>query len=427
LHRNLLYYFKIGFIWLLYLPIVFATYLIVWLDRKLKFSLPFPRDVAALAKAEPWCITELTKNGVLPAGAVVNSYRVTPLNQDLIFRSNAGIIEINYHLAASAKVLKCFAKFAPTMGTVWNRTIFNLQLNHIKEISFNQYFIKADNSISAPLVYYSNVSARTGNLCLITEYMSDCMEFEGVREPLAADHLHQVMEGMATLHARYWKSTEEKMKKVFPIKENTLYLFDSIIASGWSTIARDVMIKSWRKMNERETVLHGDMRLGNMMFPKEDGKGRFVFIDWQAVRQGKAAYDLAYFLMLSLRAEHCLAEEKNSMDIYAAYLAAKGVQHYTREELEEDYGHACLCVLVLLSLPMLSGEVSADGEAARVFKYGMGIWHSRMQAKFSRFDYLWMADRYALTEPQARSSVEEMLGVIEQRLSRIQGISVYAA
>ena len=32
-----------------FIMIIPATYIIVWLDRKLKFPLPFPRDVAQLA------------------------------------------------------------------------------------------------------------------------------------------------------------------------------------------------------------------------------------------------------------------------------------------------------------------------------------------------------------------------------------------
>ncbi|MBL8951407.1 MAG: phosphotransferase [Myxococcaceae bacterium] len=46
------------------------------------------------------------------------------------------------------------------------------------------------------------------------------------------------------------------------------------------------------------SVLHGDARVGNMLFPTVP-RGRFVLFDWQAVRTGRAEFDVAYFLMLS--------------------------------------------------------------------------------------------------------------------------------
>ena len=176
-------------------------------------------------------------------------------------------------------------------------------------------------------------------------------------------------------------------------------------------------------MNRPQTVLHGDSRIGNMMFPSAPGRGRYVLIDWQATRRGTAAFDLAYFLILSLISHHRQAVEKASVDDYYRLLISKGVKDYTREDLEEDYRHACLCTLVLLSLPLLSGEVSVEGIAAQIFVFGMGVWRERMRIRFEDFDYKWMADRYNITEQQSREAVAEMLGVIEQRLKDISDAS----
>lgn len=423
MNRPFLQNLKTALLWIILLPIVGTTYLVVWLDRKLKFPLPFPRDVNALAEQKDWCINELKKNGVLPADAVIDDYKVTPLNQTIIFRSNAGVLEIKYSSGGVQQSLKCFAKFAPTMGTVWNKTIFNLQLNHIKEGNFNNYFAKVDD-IPAPKVYCSVISANTGHLCLITEHMSDCMEYlETVYEVFPQHHLDLALEGMATLHARYWmgivdntNTGNDRMKYVLPIEDSTVYLMDSIVASSWSIAARKILEKSWCLMNEQQTVVHGDARIGNMMFPSSAGKGRFVLIDWQAVRKGTGVYDLAYFLILSLHSEHRKQVEQQSIDTYYRHLVAKGVRNCSREELEDDYKHACLCVMVLLSLPLLSGEVSVEDKAAMIFAWGMGVWRQRLQDKFEDFDYAWFARNYSLTETEAKNAVTEMLSVIEARL-----------
>ncbi len=407
--------------WCIYLPIVGITWLIVWLDRKIQFSLPFPRHLAQLAEQQDWCIAELKKGNALPADAVIQQYKITPLNQDAIFRSNAGRIEIGYATGGENKTLKCFAKFAPLMGTVWNKAVFNLQLNHIKEIFFNEYFLKADESIPAPRVYVSKVSIITGHLCLITELMDDCFEYEETIVTNISDaDLECVLEGLATVHARYWKDKSAKMARVMPIDATTVYLFDSMVAFSWSKAARKILVQSWCNMNEYQTVLHGDARVANMMFPKAGDQGRFVLFDWQAVRKGKAVYDLAYFIVLSLITNHRVEVEKKAIESYFRHLTAKGVMDYSLEELQEDYRHACLCVLLLLSLPMLSGEVSAEGNSALLFVYGMGIWRDRLEAKFNEFDYRWMAERYQLTDQESRNAVNEMLMVITTRLKKIE-------
>ena len=407
-------------VYLTYFPLILLTMLIVWLDRKIGFPLSFPRDVAELAKQKDWCVSALKENGVLPADAQVLEYKVTPLIQEIIFRSNAGVIDIHYTSNGESKSLKCFAKFAPTMGSVWNRTIFNLQLNHIKEIYFNNYFVTADKEVAAPKVFYGNLAYFTANLCLITEHMTDNMEYrEGDNANFSEEHLELVLKNMAALHARYWHDSSPRMNKVFPIIDATVDLFDSMVAFSWSIPARKILVKSWVLMNKPETVLHGDARIGNMLFPSAEGKGRFVFIDWQAVRKGKAAFDLAYFMVLSLTPDYRVEHEQQAIDVYYNHLIAKGVQGYSREQFEEDYRHACLCLLVLLSLPMLSGEASVEGVGALIFAYGMNIWRERLQIKFAEFDYAWLAQHYGITEQEGRNAVAEMLGVIEKRLAKI--------
>lgn len=409
---------RVWLAWTIYLPVVGISYIVAWLDRMLRFPLSFPRDVDQLKERRDWLLSELKANAILPGEATIEDCVVTPLDRSNIFRSDAATIAIRYTVEGRQQTLRCFAKFAPGMGSVWNRNIFNLQLNHIKESWFNEYFIKQD-AIPAPKVFISKVSAATGNLCLVTELMTGDTEYrEAAYDILPQQHLDMALDGLATLHARYWGDTSARMKRVLPIDDTTVYFFDSIVAGSWSVPARKVLLKSWTLMNQPQTVLHGDARIGNMMFPIAP-EGRYVLIDWQATRQGRAAFDLAYFLMLSVISGHRKMVEETSKDQYHALLISKGVTGYSRADLEEDYRHACLCVLVLLSLPMLSGEVSVEGLAALIFVYGMGVWKERMRILFDDFDYAWMADRYGLTAQQSREAVTEMLGVIQKRLDGI--------
>ncbi|MCW3125066.1 MAG: hypothetical protein JWO03_724 [Bacteroidetes bacterium] len=410
---------RIWLAWVSYMPTICVSYFIAWLDRKVRFRLAFPRDVEQLTEQKPWLIKELKAAGALPSDAVIDSCGVRPLDKSIIFRSDAAIIEIKYTDKVGSGILRCFAKFAPTMGTVWNKTIFNLQLNHIKEAWFNQFFVNQDN-IPAPRVYVSKVSPLLGHLCLITEQMTDDIEYHTYPyKDFQPAHLDMALHGLATLHAQYWGDHSPRMARVLPIQDIVVYLFDSMVAGKWSISARKVLVKSWITMNQPQTVLHGDSRIGNMMFPSAPDRGRYVMIDWQAARRGRAAFDLAYFLILSLPADQRQLLEPPSIDTYYHSLTGKGVKDYTRTQLEDDYRHGCLCTLVLLSLPMLSGEVSAEGDAALLFVFGMGIWRERLRQRFDDFDYEWMSVQYDMTQQEARNAVAEMIVVIDARLNAV--------
>jgi hypothetical protein len=411
---------KVAATWAVYLLLALVGYLIAWWDRLIGFPLSFPRDIAALAKREKWCLRTLQESRALPDGAKVHRYKVTPIRQELVFRSSAGFVEIDYSHGGARRTLTCFAKFAPTMGSIWSRTIFNMQLNHLKEAFFNSYFAQVDEGVPAPKVYCAKVAVISGNLCLMTEQMTDGVEYREW-EDLPPHHLQLALDGLAALHARYWRATARRMSKILPISDSTVFWFDSLVAFSWSAAARAILVQSWRRMNEAETVLHGDARVGNMIFPAAEGRGRFVLIDWQATRKGKAAFDLAYFLVLSLSTGKRVAIERDAIDHYHERLTYKGVTDYSKETLAEDYRHACLCILILLSLPMLSGEASVEGEGARVFARGMNLWRERLQAKFADFDYQWMATRYGIREADGRDAIAQILGVIARRLQRITG------
>src|SRR5262249_23649634 len=147
------------------------------------------------------------------------------------------------------QTLKLFAKFAPTMGTVWNRAIFNLQLNHVKETLFNRAFVQPDPSLPAPRVFHAEMSFLTRHLCLITEFRSAGVEFqECPYTPPPPAQLDRAIEGLATLHARHWGESSARMKNVLPITDSTVLLFDSLVSRSWSPAARRILVESWRRM-----------------------------------------------------------------------------------------------------------------------------------------------------------------------------------
>lgn len=396
------------FAWLVLVPMVAVGFVVALLDRLHRPPLPFPRDLAALARKRDWCVRMLREGGALPADAQVSDYRVSPLMETVAFRSCSGFLRVEW----GEHALDCFVKFAPTAGSLWNRTVFNLQLNAVKEVLFNGRFLAEHEGLPAPRTFVAKASPLSGNLCLITERMAPAIEYREDEPSLPEAHIDAAIDGLAALHARCWGA---RTKLVRPIGPQVVRWFDSLAGlTGWSRAARTLLTGSWSRMNEPQTVLHGDARIGNMLFGS-----RFVLIDWQAVRLGRAAFDLAYFLLLSLTPEQRRAVEQRVIDRYHRELQGNGVGTYSADELDEDYRHACLCVLVLLSLPLLSGEASADATTAKGFVYGMGIWRARLQEAFATFDWAWLTARYGLAETEGRAAVAQMLAVIERRLTRV--------
>ena len=78
------------------------------------------------------------------------------------------------------------------------------------------------------------------------------------------------------------------------------------------------------------TLLHYDLRLDNLMFDGDD----IVFIDWQLVRRGNPAYDVAYFLSSAVTDD---GPAGDLLEVYLQTLIDHGVTGYDQAQLEADY------------------------------------------------------------------------------------------
>jgi aminoglycoside/choline kinase family phosphotransferase len=122
-----------------------------------------------------------------------------------------------------------------------------------------------------------------------------------------------------------------------------------------------------------ETLAHNDLRLDNVIF---DGDG-CAFIDWQLVRRGPAAYDVAYFLSGALH-EDC--DDASVERILRRYHDALGVASYPFEAFLRDYRRAMLLHVASLA--------SADGVDLGNERGGamMAAWLRRLAARARHID-----------------------------------------
>ncbi|MEM7220438.1 MAG: phosphotransferase [Pseudomonadota bacterium] len=118
------------------------------------------------------------------------------------------------------------------------------------------------------------------------------------------------------------------------------------------------------------TLLHGDLRLDNVVF---DGE-HCAFIDWQLVRHGPAAYDVAYFLSSALRQD---ASGRDTDDLLARYYDALAIADYSFAAFRRDYDRALLTIVANMAG---ANQVDVgDGRGRRL----MQAWFERLDARLA--------------------------------------------
>lgn len=132
------------------------------------------------------------------------------------------------------------------------------------------------------------------------------------------------------------------------------------------------------------TLLHGDYRLDNLFFGRDDVAGGplITAIDWQIVLRGPAAFDVAYFLTGNLR-ESDAAAEKDLVGAYHAELSGLGVS-LPFAELDHAYQLSKVAILYRI----VTGVDEMDFGDARGVEL-IETWIDRLGALFpTRFEEL---------------------------------------
>lgn len=129
------------------------------------------------------------------------------------------------------------------------------------------------------------------------------------------------------------------------------------------------------------TLSHGDYRLDNMFFEDTNSGKSLVVFDWQALRVGRAPYDLAYFLGTSMAAEDRLAHQQRLKSLYFETLTRSDVVDYSEADFNEDFDYAILDLVSFTAL--IGGNLNFDNERGRQFA---GVFMGRLADAVSEVD-----------------------------------------
>ena len=208
--------------------------------------------------------------------------------------------------------------------------------------------------VSAPRCWYAAISDDALDFVLLLDDLAPRVpgvQADGCSLPQAED----AVRNLARLHASRWN--DESLVELGFLgrrnQRNAKHLARMLDESTEAFVARyrgagldgadaatlrevaDVIVAWQLDRPEPFTVIHGDYRLENLMFPPA-GDG-VVAVDWQGVSLGLPGRDLAFFVSTSFEVDTRRAFEAQLVDGYHAELVAHGVDGYDRDRCLDDY------------------------------------------------------------------------------------------
>ena len=292
-------------------------------------------------------------------GADIDAVEVEPIGTDSGFAGAAHRLVPRYAAAKDAArapaslIWKAPSAHAPT------RRLLNRLGAYRAETDF--YRRAAAHSEIAPKPFFAEYDADSGGFCLLLEDLSHMRRTDG----FSPEDAFSVARTLGRLHARFC-SESGRAPSWAPKFDDAAALFARMQAAAWRRMPPAILeaapslaetaVRAGRRAAEIKarlarppfTLIHGDARADNLFFG--GGAATVRAIDWQAVRRGGGAYDLAYFMATSLSAEVRRAIQDDLTRAYADALTAAGCRCHSEDSLRADVRYSLLDMLGFLGI-----------------------------------------------------------------------------
>jgi thiamine kinase-like enzyme len=317
----------------------------------------------------PAWLTAALRESVLTGGAAVAAVQTEIVGEGVGFIGQLARVHLTYDRALPGAPASLIAKF-PTLEP-GGRAIGNLFRFYEREVRFYEE-IGSDCGLRAPARYFSHADAAADEYILLIEDMARARLGNDL-QGCTLDEAELVVRRVATFHARWWESpkleslgwmpnvndpvhqsAQQSYQQAWPVFLN-LYgerLSSATRAAGEALQPKIIAVLDQLAAAPR-TISHGDYRGDNMFFGPADGE--LTVCDWQISTKGRGAFDIAYFLSMSIHADARTREEQRLLRLWHDTLTANGVTGYTWEQALHDYRLAMLyCwVYVVISIGSL--------------------------------------------------------------------------
>ncbi len=221
-----------------------------------------------------------------------------------------------------------------------------------------------------------------------------------------ADQARACARELARLHGALWNQVDHPRFDAVPLHRSVTHgdIYLRMLPDAWDRVldifgdavpdrlaaAKDefcaalVPLQEWITAEPR-TIVHGDFRMGNLLFCDEAGEPPVVIVDWQGDLRAKGIQDLAYLLSQSVETELRRLHERSLVEVYCQELAAVGVD-YAVEQAWADYQKAC-CYLWTYAV-MIAGTLDMVNDAGVRWMRKMVERSSAAFMDFDGFRYL---------------------------------------
>ncbi|OBH13691.1 phosphotransferase [Mycobacterium sp. E3247] len=309
-------------------------------------------------------------------GTTVRSVRV--LGSDAGTSARARLVLTGKDVPSSV-----FVKLAAT--TAATRLMGELgRLGHTEVRFYNQL---APQIIGVPYAYGAAFDPWTGRYLLVLEDLpAESCEFPDTLHPLSLEQAGLIVELLADLHATFWDRLPRGGRGPLgwlytPSGDVTSLLTGSLMHASVRRLAErtEIPLENGRFIADNyravaalidtppHTVMHGDAHPGNMYFHG----GKAGLLDWQAVRRGHPARELAYTLITSLTPEDRRTNQRELLDDYRRALAAAGGPELDRDDLWLRFRQAALYAYVAPLITAGMGGMQVEDIAMEGLRRGV--------------------------------------------------------
>jgi hypothetical protein len=308
-------------------------------------SRSYPTSPAEVTPA--WLTGALRTAGAI-TDAQVTGVSTTPVGVGIGMLGVLCRIAIEYDRLEDGAPTSLVAKFAtPVEG---NRAVAMAYHMYERESGFYTEVLPQIET-SAPKCYAAEVEPVSGDCIIVLEDLSHLTTGDQVAG-CDAETAKRIIDTFVPLHAKFWGHPEDMTVETVPHIDGETQSagITAGCAAGWDPcmalfghlIPDEVKAAKHRFLpsvpeihrmigRRDQTIVHGDVRLDNLMF----GDDQIVLLDW-ALSVSTGLQDVAYLLSQNVQLEERRAHEAELLEYYRLRLAEHGVD-YPADKILEDY------------------------------------------------------------------------------------------
>jgi hypothetical protein len=315
-------------------------------------------------------------------GAQVSGFATSPVGEGIGMLGILVRVELEYDRPGANAPQSVIAKFPSDVPG--NREVGVTYRLYEREVNFYTQVGPQISGLAAPKCFGGQYEPSTGDSFLLLEDLGAYRVGDQVAGCTAAEAI-TVLDAVIPLHASYWGRTDDPlldgMTKVDD--EPQIAGITGGCAAGWDPCVAmfpEAMPDDIRAVRDRflaavpelhrmvgrraQTVIHGDLRLDNMMFGQSPQMHDVVLLDWTLTKTS-GLHDVAYLVSQNVDLAERREHEQQIIEHYHRGLVEHGVKDYSLEDCWADYR---LVVLHLFAYAVLiAGTLDPSNERGSAF------------------------------------------------------------